>query len=253
MGFGPHWYVLRGASDTQVLTLQQGNIQVDAMHLGSPAGITVDKALPDDKIQASFDAWAKASRGDGNTPTVVQINHPGRQSPMGAGKRGPFAKAIAPSALPMDLGPGLIARAANRIIFGTPRAMTVADIKTVVGQFVRAARFVADAGFDGIQIHAAHGYLLAQFLSAASNHRTDEYGGTPENRARIVVEIIHAIKAVVGEKKNFCVGIKLNSVDHQSQDELRSCISQLRLITDAGVDFVEISGGTYENPLVSSE
>lgn len=179
----------------------------------------------------------------------MQINHPGRQSPIRAGTRSVFEKTIAPSSIPLNLGSGIIARSASAFVFGTPRAMTQSDIDAVVGQFVQCAVLASDAGFDGIQVHAAHGYLLAQFLSAKTNLRTDDYGGSPEKRAKIVVDIINAIRDAVPKK--FCIGIKLNSVDHQSAQELEECIKQLDIIVDTEIDFVEISGGTYENPMVS--
>jgi 2,4-dienoyl-CoA reductase-like NADH-dependent reductase (Old Yellow Enzyme family) len=151
--------------------------------------------------------------------------------------------------VPLDLGRGVFQRLASALLFGTPREMSVADIEVTVRQFANAARLAAEAGFAGVQIHGAHGYLLAEFLSARSNVRTDRYGGTPANRARIIVEIIHAIREAT--PKGFCVGIKLNSVDHQSGAELSDCMEQLEEIRKAGVDFLEISGGSYENPSVS--
>ena len=105
-----------------------------------------------------------------------------------------------------------------------------------------------EAGFAGIELHAAHGYLLAQFLGADTNRRTDLYGGSPENRSRIIVEIIQEIRKAV--PKTFCIGIKFNSVDHQNQTELAHCVQQLKGIVNAGIDFLEISGGSYEDPKV---
>lgn len=107
-----------------------------------------------------------------------------------------------------------------------------------------------ESGFAGVEIHGAHGYLLAQYMSAKSNQRTDSYGGSALNRVRIVVEVIEAMRRVV--PKSFCIGIKFNSVDHQSESALADCIEQLKAIVAAGVDFLEISGGTYEDPIVSS-
>jgi len=205
--------------------------------------------LSEKDIIASFSAYARAGSGS-NTPLVMQINHPGRQSPAGMGKRGFFGKTVAPSAVPLSLGTGFLARVLGALIFGTPRELTIPEIEAIVAKFARTARLAAESGFHGVEIHAAHGYLLAQFLSAHTNRRTDAYGGTPEKRARIVVEIVRAIRAATQHKPGFTVGIKLNSVDHQSPEELKDCIEQLRLITE-GVDFVEISGGTYEDPQVS--
>ncbi|ROW14970.1 hypothetical protein VPNG_03444 [Cytospora leucostoma] len=222
-----------------------GNVQVDSKYLGGPK----DTALIDDeaKMLEAWKAWAKACKGASNgNPTVVQINHPGRQSPFGAGTRGFFEKNLAPSAIPLDLGAGILAKLASAVVFGTPKEMTVADIQDVVARFARTARISAEAGFDGIEIHAAHGYLLAQFLSAKSNTRTDAYGGSPAKRAQIIVEIIKAVRAATPE--GFTVGIKQNSVDHQSESDLNECIEQLQAITDAGIDFLEVSGGSYEDP-----
>jgi 2,4-dienoyl-CoA reductase-like NADH-dependent reductase (Old Yellow Enzyme family) len=134
------------------------------------------------------------------------------------------------------------------LMFGTPRAMTLPEIQTVVSQFARAARVVAEAGFDGVEIHAAHGYLLSQFLSRKTNLRGDEYGGDAKRRARVVVEVVRAVREETKGFEGFCVGIKLNSVDHQGEgEELRECVEQLGEIVRAGVDFVEVSGGTLED------
>ncbi|KAK2036747.1 NADH:flavin oxidoreductase/NADH oxidase [Colletotrichum somersetense] len=226
-----------------------GNVEVDMKYLGSPKDIAYNDAIPYERMLEAWKAWAKVCNRNG-TPTIVQVNHPGRQSPMGTGKRGLLEKTIAPSPVPLNLGSGLIARLVNALVFGTPREMTVAEIQDVVRRFAQTAKLASDAGFAGIEIHGAHGYLLAQFMSDRINKRTDAYGGSPAARVRIVVEIIRAIREVV--PKTFCIGIKFNSVDHQSQAELDACIEQLKLITEAGVDFLEVSGGTYENPVMFS-
>lgn len=225
-----------------------GNVQVDTKFLGQPG----DTSIIDNEAKQleSWRAWAKAVKGPhGTTPAIVQINHPGRQSPAGAGTKGFFTKNVAPSPVALQLGPGLLARLASALVMGTPREMSAADIEEVVAQFARAAKLSADAGFDGVELHAAHGYLLAQFLSPKSNLRTDAYGGSPEKSAKIVADIIRASRAVTPE--GFTIGIKLNSVDHQSESALKDCIEQLRVITEAGIDFLEVSGGTYEDPVVS--
>lgn len=117
-------------------------------------------------------------------------------------------------------------------------------------RFAKTARLLAEAGFSSVELYRAHSYLLAQFLTKKVNKRTDQYSGSAAKRTKIVVDIIHAIRAVV--PKDFCVGIKLNSVDYQSDEELEDCIKQFKLIAAAGVDFLEISGGSYENPDVRS-
>lgn len=201
-----------------------------------------------DKILTAWTAWAAACSKNG-TKALVQINHPGRQSPGRAGKRSFFTKTMAPSAVPLKMGDGLLASLITAFIFGTPRAMTHDDIRHVVSRFAATAKLASDAGFAGIEIHGAHGYLLSQFLSPDSNKRTDEYGGSAVARAKIVVEVVRAIRAVVPQ--DFCVGIKLNSADYGTADALADCVEQIRVISEAGIDFLEISGGTYENPTVS--
>lgn len=220
----------------------QGNVQVDAAHLGDPGNIAVDASLPESTSLAAFQAWAATCSSHG-TRAVVQLCHPGRQEAFKKDK-------MAPSAIPMDFGTALVPRLLNRIVFGTPRAMTVDEIQTVVSQFAHAARLMSAAGFSGVQLHAAHGYLLAQFLSARSNARTDSYGGSAAARARIVVEIIHAVRRVV--PRHFCVGLKLNSVDVGHAADLGDRLEQVRAIAAAGIDFLEVSGGTFEDPLFST-
>ncbi|OAA60077.1 Aldolase-type TIM barrel [Cordyceps fumosorosea ARSEF 2679] len=224
-----------------------GNVQVDSTYLGTPEDVSLNERLSRAAHVESWGRWAAAASERG-TPALVQINHPGRQSTIGAGTKGLFGKSIAPSAVGVRLGSGCVASAASALVFGTPRAMTDLEIDDVVRRFATAAKISEEAGFAGVEIHAAHGYLLSQFLSAKSNRREDGYGGSPKNRARIVVEVIRAVRAAVSPK--FCVGIKINSVDHQSPGELKDCLEQLTEITNAGVDFLEISGGNYENPLM---
>ncbi|GJD04121.1 NADH:flavin oxidoreductase/NADH oxidase [Colletotrichum higginsianum IMI 349063] len=226
-----------------------GNVEVDLRYLGQPKDTAYNDKIPYERMLEAWKAWAAVCNRNG-TPTIVQVNHPGRQSPLGAGKRGLFEKTIAPSAVPLDLGAGLIPRLLNSLLFGTPREMTVAEIDDVVRRFAQTAKLASDAGFAGIELHAAHGYLLAQFMSDKVNRRTDAYGGSPAARAKIVVDIVRAVRAAV--PASFCVGIKFNSVDHQSRDELDACIEQLKLITEAGVDFLEVSGGSYEDPVMAT-
>lgn len=228
-----------------------GNVQVDERWVGQPGDNT--RVADEAAMLAAWKPWARACKknaagGSGGSPTLVQINHPGRQSPLGAGRRGFFAKTLAPSAVPLKLGEGVLARVASAVVFGTPKAMSVDEVAEVVRQFAATARVSAEAGFDGVQIHAAHGYLLAQFMSPHTNRRTDAYGGSPVKRARIVVEVVRAIRAAT--PAGFTVGIKFNSVDHQAEAELKDTIEQLRAIVDAGVDFLEVSGGSYEDPKV---
>lgn len=133
-------------------------------------------------------------------------------------------------------------------MFGAPREMTRREVDEAIQQFVEGAKQAHLAGFKGIELHGAHGYLIAQFLSPKTNLRTDEFGGTPAKRAEMVLRIIKGIRAATSPQ--FCIGIKMNSVDVSEQGDggLEAGLEQMGLIIDAGVDFIEISGGSYENP-----
>lgn len=134
----------------------------------------------------------------------------------------------------------------------TPRKeMTRADIHDLVNAFSRAASRAKQAGFDGLQIHAAHGYLLSQFLSPAFNRRTDEYGGSVENRARLLLEVLREVRTAVGSK--FPVMVKLNSCDYLDGGfTLEDSLQVGRMLQEEGIDAIELSGGTVipgkENP-----
>ena len=147
----------------------------------------------------------------------------------------------------MQLGHNSLERALSRLLFPTPREMSLEDVADVVRQFVDAAVFAHTAGFDGVQLHCSHGYLLAQFLSPNVNLRQDKYGGSVEKRLTIVLEIVKEIRAKL--PASFCVGVKLNSSDYVkgglTADDALSNVKGLAL--SGGVDFIEISGGTYEN------
>ena len=122
--------------------------------------------------------------------------------------------------------------------------MTSEDINATVEAFGNAAGRARKAGFDGVQIHAAHSYLLSQFLSPAFNLRKDAYGGTIENRARILVEVVEAIQERVG--KDYPLLIKINSRDFlEGGLELEDSIRAGAMLKDVGLDAIEISGGTY--------
>lgn len=148
------------------LTPATGNVQVDINHLGSP----FDPALSAEytgKLQNAtlVETWRKYADAcqQHGPPSIVQLCHPGRQSMRGAGRRGIFASTIAPSPIPLTIGEGLVESFISRLVFPAPREMTTADIETVTRQFVDAARLMADAGFSGVELHGAHGYLLGMF------------------------------------------------------------------------------------------
>jgi 2,4-dienoyl-CoA reductase-like NADH-dependent reductase (Old Yellow Enzyme family) len=230
------------------LTIYSGNVQVSEQYLGGPMDVLSSSSSGD--VEKIWKEWASTCQENG-TPTVVQLNHPGRQSPLGAGQRGFFTKNLAPSAVKLNFGSSLLAGVASSLLFGTPKAMTEDDISLVIDQFVAGAKLSFQAGFKGVELHGAHGYLLAQFLSPKTNQRTDGFGGSPAKRAEIVLRIIRRIRQATS--KEFCIGIKLNSVDASSSDSLADTIEQVSLIVEAGIDFLEISGGTYEDPKMAQQ
>ena len=173
-----------------------GNVTVAPDAVTGPAGVILDASQP---LQP-FRDWAQAGRTNG-ARLWMQINHPGRQVYAATNRQ-----AIAPSAVP-------VAIEGYAHLFAQPREMAEAEIAEVIRRFADTAALAEEAGFDGVQVHAAHGYLLSQFLSPLTNRRTDRWGGSLENRARILVEIIHAVRARVAP--GFGVGVKLNSSDFQ--------------------------------------
>lgn len=210
--------------------LISGNVMIDPRAMTGPGGVV----LEDDRHLQRFARWAAIGRAAG-AQFWLQINHPGRQMPADMGQ-----PTWAPSAVPLELG-------SMSKYFGTPQAMTADQIGEVVERFARTALLAERAGFSGVEIHAAHGYLLSQFLSPLSNQRNDAWGGVLEHRARLLLEVVRAVRGRVSP--GFTVAVKLNSADFQrggfSADEARQVVMWLN---DEAVDLVELSGGSYEAP-----
>lgn len=179
----------------------------------------------------------------------MQLNHPGRQCPIGAGKHGLFTKNVAPSAIGLHMGPGIIPAAVSKLAFGVPRELHVDEINMIVEKFSRAAFLASKSGFKGVEIHASHGYLVDQFLSESTNLREDAYGGSTTKRTKLATDIIHAIRDATPH--GFCIGILLGAADDSPEPEKDTRLEQLSEIIAAGVDYVHISGGTFEKPAVS--
>lgn len=215
--------------------LISGNVMVDSRAMTGPGGVV----LEDDAQLARFERWARVGRAKG-AQFWLQINHPGRQMQVNLGQ-----PTWAPSAVALELG-NLSKR------FATPLAMTEPMIAEVIRRFAHTAQLAERVGFNGVQIHAAHGYLLSQFLSPLSNQRSDQWGGTLENRARLLLEIVKAVRAVVSP--GFAVAVKLNSADFQrggfSAEDAQQVV---RLLDGLGVDLVELSGGSYEAPAMQGQ
>ncbi|KAK5981731.1 Oxidoreductase FAD/FMN-binding protein [Trichostrongylus colubriformis] len=180
---------------------------------------------------------AKAAKQDGAL-VVAQVSHAGRQTPEPV-----YAHPFSCSDIQLT--------AKRRFMgFGKPVALTEAQIKTeVVDRFVYAAKFACDRGFDGVQLHAAHGYLLSSFLSPTTNNRTDKFGGSVENRVRVILEIFEEIRKEIDASTGFLIGLKMNSVEFQDRGlGLEDAKAICKIIEKAGFDFVELSGGTIERP-----
>lgn len=203
-----------------------GNVQVDRRQLERPGNIAIDG---NGGLEALRKLAAIGTRDGAHF--WMQINHPGRQT----------SAAIHPR----PLSPSAISLPVAEAGCGEAQAMTLDDIRDVQRRFVHVASVARDSGFTGVQIHAAHGYLLSNFLSPLANDRSDDYGGSLANRARLLLEIVAATRRAVGA--DFPISVKLNSADFQrggfSQDESMQVV---RWLSDAGLDLLEISGGSYE-------
>jgi 2,4-dienoyl-CoA reductase-like NADH-dependent reductase (Old Yellow Enzyme family) len=209
-----------------------GNVMIDRRALGEPGNV----ALEDEADLPLLQEWARSATAHG-TQIWMQLNHPGKQSPKGLNHYN-----FAPSAIPF--------RQDMTAFFDTPREATPAQIEDIVARFGRAAAIARKAGFSGVQIHGAHGYLVSQFLSPHHNQRNDEWGGSAEKRRRFVLAVYAEIRRQVGAE--FPVGIKLNSADFlRGGFTEEESMETIRALAQAGIDLVEISGGTYESPAMT--
>ena len=212
-----------------------GNVMVDHLAMTGPGGL----ALEHNTDVTPFAELARLGQQN-DSKIVMQINHPGRQvfKKMGG-------KVLSASNVALSMGK-------HSHLFGQPKAMTHNEIDDVIERFTNTALQAQKAGFDGVQIHAAHGYLLAQFLSPLTNKRDDQYGGSLENRARLLTEITQKIKASCAN--NFSVSVKLNSADFQRGGfEPSDAQAVINLLSDLNIDFVELSGGSYEAPAMQGK
>ena len=208
-----------------------GNIMIDSKAIGEPRNVVVENR----KNFKILKEWAESVKGT-NTHLWAQLNHPGRQAMEQIN-----SNLKAPSAIPLKIGGRK--NATKRI----PEALNESEILDIIKAFGNTALILKEAGFSGIQIHGAHGYLVSQFLSPYANIRTDKWGGSLENRSRFVIEVYREIRKQVGN--SFPIGIKLNSADFQkggfSEEESMEVV---KILSKEGIDLIEISGGTYEAP-----
>jgi 2,4-dienoyl-CoA reductase-like NADH-dependent reductase (Old Yellow Enzyme family) len=206
-------------------TLITGNVMVDRRYLERPGNVVVE----DESALPELTRWVRAGTEAGNQ-LWMQINHPGRQC-----SRMVTRQPVAPSAVQLQLGG----------MFGAPRALSEAEIEDIIARHARTAAIARRAGFTGVQVHGAHGYLCSQFLSPRTNQRSDRWGGALENRARFLRECVRAVRAAVGP--DFPVAVKLNSSDFQRGGfGAEECCKVAAELVQDGIDLLEISGGTYE-------
>jgi len=204
-----------------------GNVMVDRKNLEADGNVVVDSW----DCVAPMRAWLSATAG---TQAWVQIGHAGALSTS--------PEPTSPSGVPY--------RGAKPAVRPS-RALTIDEIKDVVRRFVLASAVARDAGCAGVEIHAAHGFLLNQFLSPATNQRTDDYGGSLENRMRLLLEIVAEVRGEVGG--SFPIAVKLNVSDGRQagvrwgeEEALLVC----QRLAGAGIDLIELSGGDYQRPLM---
>ena len=209
-----------------------GNVMVDARAKNEPGVVIVET----ERDLAKLKQWADLGKQHGMVQ-LIQLSHPGRQCPKGLNK-----ETVAPSAVPFS--------AMLATTFATPRALREDEILDLIQRFATSAAICEKAGFEGVQLHGAHGYLISEFLSPLTNKRTDQWGGSIENRTRFLLEIYKAVRTATSE--NFIISVKLNSADFQkggiTEEEV---ISVFKAIDEAGIDLIEISGGTYEAPAMA--
>jgi len=211
--------------------LLTGNVQIDRKHLEAAGNVAID-GPGDAEALAALRRFATAARTRGNH-AWMQISHSGRQTLKALN---PHPKA--PSAVTVALPGGQ---------FGQPVALTADEIPPLITRFAHAARVARETGFTGVQIHAAHGYLISEFLSPKTNLRRDEWGGELDGRVRFLMETVRQTRVAVGA--DFPVSVKLNSADFQRGGfAFEDSTVVAGWLDDEGVDLIEISGGSYEQP-----
>ncbi len=210
-----------------------GNVQVDRRYLERPGNVVIEGEQSAKQLVA-LSRWSAAARENG-AAIWMQISHAGRQTPAYVA-----AEPVGPSEVQVELPGGM---------FGAPRALGTDEIADIISRFAHTASIAKQTGFDGVQIHAAHGYLLSEFLNPLTNKREDEWGGSLENRARLLRACVAATRKAVGS--DFPISVKLNSSDFQKGGfEFDDSKQVAAWLYEDGVDLLEISGGNYEQPMM---
>jgi 2,4-dienoyl-CoA reductase-like NADH-dependent reductase (Old Yellow Enzyme family) len=215
--------------------LLSGNVQVDRRYLEEAGNVAIDGAQSEAAL-AALRRWTAAGTQN-ETQFWMQIGHAGRQT---------FTH-INPE--PVGPSPVKAPDRGNRKT-GTPRALSATEIEDVIARIVYAARIARQTGFTGVQLHGAHGYLISSFLSPRANKRRDEWGGPLENRARLLLEALRAVRAEVGPR--FPVALKLNVSDFQEDGFSHAdCLQVVEWLNEETIDLLELSGGNSESPAMA--
>jgi 2,4-dienoyl-CoA reductase-like NADH-dependent reductase (Old Yellow Enzyme family) len=232
--------VYRQLASTGAGLLISGNVMVDGSALEAHRNVVIE----DERFLPALRDWAAATAGT-DTKFILQLSHPGRQTMRGLSVAGRRQDVVSASAVPLAIS------GASRRMFTPPRALTEAEILALIDRFGTAARVAASAGFDGVQLHAAHGYLFSQFLSPLVNQRQDRWGGSLENRMRLLLDTVRAVRAATPE--SFLLAVKLNSADFQRGGfDAEDALTVAKALQAEGVALIEVSGGTYENAAMIS-
>jgi len=210
-----------------------GNIMFEYDHLEAAGNPIIPRGAPyEGERFERFKEMGAAAKAHGSL-AVGQVSHPGRQVESRIQKNPVSASDVQLEGDIMGMK------------FAKPHAASEQEIAQFIEGWAHSAEYLEKAGWDGIQLHGAHGYLLAQFLSPTTNQRSDKYGGSLENRARLILEVAQEVRKRTSP--SFVLGIKLNSVEFQDKgfnpDEAKQLCA---LLEQNQFDFVELSGGTYE-------
>lgn len=216
------YYAERAKGGVGLITVEHAHINDGESRSGiCQLGVYSDHLIP------GLNELAEAIKAHG-AKAVLQINHAGGQTSPEIAKKEP----VAPSAIPYRAS--------------MPRELMLKEIKQIIKEFGNAARRAETAGFDGVEIHGAHGYLLCEFQSPYTNKRNDKYGATFRDRARFPLEVVKKVKQNVS--RNFTVGYKISADEYvKGGVTLEESKKFVKMLEEAGVDYIETSAGTYES------
>lgn len=205
--------------------LISGNVMVDRAAVSEPGQVVIE----DERAMPSLMRWAEAATA-GGVQAWLQINHGGRQIP-----RLIHSRPVAPSAVSL-----------RSPLFGTPIPLERDQIEKLVQRYARTAALAVRAGFTGVQVHGAHGYLISQFLSPLTNRRDDDWGGDAHRRRRFLIDVLVAVRNAIGPRA--VLALKLNVSDFERGGiDTEEALGTVEELANSTVDVLEVSGGTFES------